>query len=118
VAEVEVVFENVPPPLTLHFTPSPFRSLVTVAVSVTESAPSTVAADAVNFTPTVLGLPPQPASPNKTKNDAKTATDANPPRLRTMNPSALQWERPLYKVEKIAGAREISRNEHFASDFV
>jgi hypothetical protein len=118
VAEVALVFENAPPPLTLHFTPSSFRSLVTVAVSVTESAPSTVAADAVSFTLTGLELPPQPANPNKAKNDAKTATDANPHRLRSIDPSALQWERPLYRVESRRRSIEISRNVRFSSDFV
>jgi hypothetical protein len=50
VADVVVVFDNVPPPLTLHETPALFLSLVTVAVSVTASVPSTVAAEAVTAT--------------------------------------------------------------------
>jgi hypothetical protein len=74
VAEVALVFENAPPPLTLHFTPSSFRSLVTVAVSVTESAPSTVAADAVSFTLTGVELPPQPLNVIKRANEKKAET--------------------------------------------
>jgi hypothetical protein len=63
VADVVVVFDNVPPPLTLHETPALFLSLVTVAVRVTASVPSTVAAEAVTATLTGLEeLPPQPVN--------------------------------------------------------
>jgi len=61
VADVVVVFDKAPPPETLHETPALFLSLVTVAVSVTVSVPSTVAAEEV--TATLMGLeelPPQP----------------------------------------------------------
>jgi hypothetical protein len=60
VAEVVVVFDSVPPPLTLHVTPPGVLSFVTVAVRVTASVASTVAADAVTATLTGLELPPQP----------------------------------------------------------
>jgi hypothetical protein len=60
VAEVVVVPDSFPPPLTLHVTPSLFLSLVTVAVSVTVSVASTVDAEAVTATLGGLELPPQP----------------------------------------------------------
>jgi hypothetical protein len=64
VAEVVVVFDRVPPPLTLHDTPSGvplvLLSLLTVAVSVTVSVPSTVVTEAVTATEGDFELPPQP----------------------------------------------------------
>jgi hypothetical protein len=60
VADAVDVFERLPPPLTLQVTPWELLSLVTVAVRVTVSAPSTVVADAVTET---LGLAPPPAQP-------------------------------------------------------
>jgi hypothetical protein len=64
VAEVFVVFDRVPPPLTLHETPSGvplvLLSLLTVAVSVTVSVPSTVVTEAVTATEGDFELPPQP----------------------------------------------------------
>jgi hypothetical protein len=60
VAEVVVVSERVPPPLTLHDTPSVPLSLVTVAVSLTVSVPSTVSIDAVTATEAGFELPPHP----------------------------------------------------------
>lgn len=46
VVEVVVDPPSVPPPLTVHVTPAEFLSLVTLAVTVTESVPSTVLDDA------------------------------------------------------------------------
>jgi hypothetical protein len=61
VAEVVVVFDNVPPPLvTAQVTPALFWSLVTVPVRVTLSAPSTVEDEAVIAMLMDLELPPQP----------------------------------------------------------
>jgi hypothetical protein len=61
VAEVDVVFDNVPPPLVmLQLTPALFLSWLTVAVRVTVSAPSTVDDEAVIATLMGLELPPQP----------------------------------------------------------
>jgi hypothetical protein len=60
VAEVVVVLESAPPPLTVHVTPAEFLSLVTVAVSVAESVGSTVDADDVTATLIGFELPPQP----------------------------------------------------------
>jgi hypothetical protein len=64
VAEVVVVFDRVPPPLTLHDTPSAvplvLLSLLTVAISVTVSVPSTVVTEAVTATEGDFELPPQP----------------------------------------------------------
>jgi hypothetical protein len=60
VADVVVVFNMVPPPLTLQVTPAAFLSLDTVAVNVTVSVPSTVLAEAATVTPTAGALPPQP----------------------------------------------------------
>jgi hypothetical protein len=60
VTPVAVVFDSVPPPLTVQETPLLFESLVTVAVSVTASVGSTVEADDVTDTPTGFELPPQP----------------------------------------------------------
>jgi hypothetical protein len=73
VAEVVVVFERVPPPLTVQVTPSELLSLVTTAVSVTVSAPSTVVTDAVTAT---LGVawPPQPDTPRATTQEIPMRT--------------------------------------------
>lgn len=58
-AEVVVLFDNVPPPLIVHMTPAAFLSCATVAVSVIELPPSTVAA--VEIMETLIGAgPPQP----------------------------------------------------------
>jgi hypothetical protein len=57
---VVVVSDSVPPPLTVHVTPSLFVSFVTVAVRVSVSVPSTVVADAVTATVFGAELPPQP----------------------------------------------------------
>jgi hypothetical protein len=77
VAEVVVVLERAPPPLTVHVTPSGvlpvFLSLVTVAVSVTVSVASTVVAEATTATLGGLELPPHP-------NRLKAATIATPER--------------------------------------
>jgi hypothetical protein len=50
VAAVVVVFERVPPPLTVHVTPAAFLSFATAAVSETASVASTVVGDAVTAT--------------------------------------------------------------------
>ena len=57
-AELVVVLDSAPPPLTLHVTPAAFLSLVTVAVSVTASFASTVVPDAVTAMANGLALPP------------------------------------------------------------
>jgi hypothetical protein len=56
------VFESVPPPVTAHVTPPGVLSFATVAVRVTESVASTVAAEEVTVTLIAGGveLPPQP----------------------------------------------------------
>jgi hypothetical protein len=80
VAEVVVVFERVPPPLTVQVTPPLFLSFATVAVSVTAFDPSTVVTDAVTTTDDEnFELPPQPESERSatsvrrhTKNGART----------------------------------------------
>jgi hypothetical protein len=69
--EVEVLVKEVEgAPLTLQVTPSGVLpvvlSLVTVALSVNVSVPSTVDTDAVTVTPTGLELPPQPARSDDT----------------------------------------------------
>jgi hypothetical protein len=68
VAEDVVAFDRPPPPLTLHDTPSAvpfvFLSLLTVAVSVTVSVPSTVVTEAVTATEGDFELPPHPESDN------------------------------------------------------
>jgi hypothetical protein len=69
--EVEVLVKEVEDaPLTLQVTPSEVLpvvlSLVTVALSVNVSVPSTADADAVTETLTGLELPPQPARSNAT----------------------------------------------------
>jgi hypothetical protein len=61
VAAVVVVLESVPPPLTVQVTPALFWSLLTVALSVVVSPPSTVLAAAVTETFTAGALPPHPA---------------------------------------------------------
>jgi hypothetical protein len=71
VAEDVVVFDNVPPPLTVQVTPAEFLSLVTVAVSVTASAPSTVVGDGVTATPTGWTIVPQPV---RLKTEARAIT--------------------------------------------
>jgi hypothetical protein len=58
VADVDVWPDSVPPPLTLHVTPSPFLSFVTIAVSVTLSVASTIVAEAVTATLGELEPPP------------------------------------------------------------
>jgi hypothetical protein len=60
VTELVVELDRVPPPLTLQVTPALFLSLLTVAVNVTESLPSTDVAAALTETPTGLEPPPQP----------------------------------------------------------
>jgi hypothetical protein len=67
VAEVVVVFERVPPPLTDHVTPAAFLSFVTVAVNVAVSVGSTVEAEDVTATLTGFELPPHPAKKPVTK---------------------------------------------------
>jgi hypothetical protein len=67
---VVVVLESAPPPLTVQVTPALFWSLLTVAVNVVVSPPSTVPAAAVTETPTAGELPPHPAI----QIDASTAT--------------------------------------------
>jgi hypothetical protein len=59
VAELVVVLDSVPPPLTDHATPAAFLSCATLAVRFTEFVPSTVSADAVAETLTGAELPPQ-----------------------------------------------------------
>jgi hypothetical protein len=59
------VLESVPPPLTVQDTPALFRSFI-VAVSVVESLPSTVPADAVTATLLAGKLTPQPEGPKDT----------------------------------------------------
>jgi hypothetical protein len=54
-------------------TPAEFLSLATVAVKVTESAPSTVVAEAFTETPIGAELPPQPDTLSKTPIIAKLA---------------------------------------------
>ena len=71
VAEVVVVFDSVPPPLTVHVTPALFLSLVTVAVSVAVSVPSTEDAEALTETDGEE-LPPHPG-----RNDAKVKMTAS-----------------------------------------
>jgi hypothetical protein len=61
VALLVVVPESVPPPLTVQVTPALFWSLLTVALSVVVSPPSTVLAAAVTETPTAGEPPPHPA---------------------------------------------------------
>jgi len=60
VAEVVVLLERAPAPLRFQVTPALFLSLVTAAVRVMESAPSTVVDDAVIATLKGLELPPHP----------------------------------------------------------
>jgi hypothetical protein len=79
---VVVVFDSVPPPLTLHVTPLEFLSFVTVAVSVTVFVASTVVAVAVTAT-LADGEPPQPDKHNATNIEKPTRTkpfrDIGPP---------------------------------------
>src|SRR5450631_1292905 len=74
VAPLVVVFERVPPPLTLHETPAAFLSFVTVALSVIAFVASTVVADAVTATLTVAGalVPPQPDRRKAAINEKQT----------------------------------------------
>ena len=79
-----MVFDRLPPPLTVQVTPALFLSLVTVAVSVVESAPSTVIEDAVIATLIGLELPPQPDKHKAAltaKADTKIPLSTNTPRL-------------------------------------
>jgi hypothetical protein len=78
VAEVVVVFDRAPPPLTLHDTPSVPLSLATVADSVTVSVPSTVVTEAVTATVGAFELPPQP---DRVKVATKAITNAKNDRL-------------------------------------
>jgi hypothetical protein len=64
---VVVVFDSVPPPLTVQVTPAEFLSWVTVAVRVVESVPSTVVAAAVTVRLIGFELPPQPVNATATK---------------------------------------------------
>ena len=59
-AELIVVFDSAPPPLTDHATPAAFLSCATDAVRFTEFVPSTVLEDAVADTPIGAEDPPQP----------------------------------------------------------
>ena len=70
VTEVVVIFDRVPPPLTLHVTPLVPLSLVTVAVSVIAFAPSTEVTEALTET-TAEGLPPPHPRRNDERNDAR-----------------------------------------------
>ena len=74
VAEVVVVFDRVPPPLTLQVTPAEFLSFVTVAVNVVVSLPSTVLAANVTATLAAGELPPQPVK-------VAARTEVNRPRM-------------------------------------
>ena len=78
-----VVFESVPPPLvTVQLTPAAFLSLLTVAVKVTVSAPSTVIDEAVIAMLIGFEPPPQPD-----KHTAKlTAKAEKKVPLRTLTP--------------------------------
>jgi hypothetical protein len=58
VAEDVVVFDSVPPPLTLQFTPAAFLSFVTVTLTVVVFAPSTVGEAAVTEMLSGAELPP------------------------------------------------------------
>jgi hypothetical protein len=76
----------VPPPLvTAQLTPALFLSLVTVAVRVTESAPSTVIDAAVIEMLIGLELPPQP----ERHNAAVTAKAEKTILLNTLTPGKL-----------------------------
>jgi hypothetical protein len=93
VAEEVVVFERVPPPVTAHVTPSAFMSLVTVAVSVTVSDPSTVVAVAVTATLGGLELPPHP-------NKHKDATMARLESTNLFQYTGASSERTLFKISR------------------
>jgi hypothetical protein len=79
VADEVVVFDRVPPPLTLHVTPAEFLSFVTVAVNVVESLPSTVLAEAVTATLADGELPTQPVK-EATKTEMKRPKMTNQPK--------------------------------------
>jgi len=64
VAVLVVLFDSVPAPLTLQVTPAEVESLLTVAVNVVLSPPSTFAAPAVTETLADFA-PPQPLSQNE-----------------------------------------------------
>ena len=85
VAEVVVVFDRVPPPLTDQLTPAAFLSFVTAAVRVTESVPSTDVADGVMAMLIEAAEPPHPDKPSPaTKNKLAIAKP-----FRTIQPSRL-----------------------------
>jgi hypothetical protein len=69
VAEVVVVFDRLPA-LVLQVTPAEFRSLVTAAVRVVVSVPSTLVAVAVAVTGPTDEEPPQPVVDNIENNNA------------------------------------------------
>jgi hypothetical protein len=81
VAEVVVVLDRVPA-LVLQVTPAEFWSLVTVAVKVVVSLPSTVLAAAATVRLTGLELPPQPVSALRRMNENKAETINNWENLR------------------------------------
>ena len=87
VAPVVDVFDSVPPPVTVHETPSEgVLSFMTLAVTVTESVASTVADDDVTVTLTGLELLPQPERPsNASEVMADRHTAALVRRRKTLN---------------------------------
>jgi hypothetical protein len=93
-------FDSVPPPLTVHVTPPGDLSFETVAVSVTASVASTVAAEAVTATLTGWELPPHPERLKTaiavTTNRQMTALILRPDRARLFrNTSASKFSRTI-----------------------
>lgn len=82
IAVVVVVFDSVPPPVTVQVTPAALWSLVTVAVRLTGFVPSTVCVDAAIETPSIgdgaeVELPPHPAKAIMQKDDKTVHTNAH-----------------------------------------
>jgi hypothetical protein len=90
VTEVVDWAESVPAPLNVQVTPSAFWSLVTVAVKVTASVPSTVVAEAVTATLIGFELPPHPF----TQINARTARTPSPNLFATITASGIQCNYP------------------------
>ena len=88
VAEVVVSLDIVPGPLTVQVTPPVFLSLVTVAVNVVVSFPSTVLDAAVTATLVAGALPPHPNMASS-KYCGEHTQDDKPPELALKHGSSL-----------------------------
>ena len=117
VAEMIVVFESVPPPVTAQVTPAALRSLLTLAVRLIEFVPSTVKVDALTETltaespaPPLPLVPPHPMAANR-HNDTPAAQSRASllPNMKSPLSPELYWNQWRIGFESLQEILEVSR---------